>query len=196
VSSVFALTAKIGNPRAILYADVTPSNPAMISRTLEVINVNDLAVNIMMDVSENCKDIIKLNEAEITFSLQPGQSKNVPFLVKVVQPGFYECKVNTYFKNIDDKGAGVALASTVIINAKGEGPDVPPETNNIVTDDTTPAVQNDTSTGITGGVSVNPGGKPDIGTKPGYNVFAISFFVLILVIVILLAFVVMKRRRK
>lgn len=198
-SSALALTGKIGNPRVALYADVTPSKPAFISKYLEVINDNDVAVNINMEVSENCTDIIKLGIQE-GFTLQPDQSKKVPYTVKVTQPGFYECKINTYFKVQDDKGPGVALASAVVVIAKGKGPATIPSENitekpGNIPENVTGTEKNDDDS-ITGGVSVNPGGKVNI--KPGktdYNIFAISFFILMLLIVALLAFVVLRRRK-
>ena len=196
VSPVFALTAKIGNPRAVVYAQVTPSKPAYISRTLEVINVNDVAVNIVMDVSENCKDMIKVRDQEDKFTLQPDQSKNVPYTIKATQAGLTECRINTYFTIEGDKGPGVVLSSVITVNVKGEGPKVQPADNSTAPDGNSAVVPPDDE--ITGGVSVNPGGKPNLenNEKPSLNVFAIGFFVLMLVVVILLAIVVVKRRRR
>jgi hypothetical protein len=199
VGTSFALTAKIGNPRVVLYPEVTPTQPAYINRNLEVINDNDIIVNIKMDVTpDNCTDIIKISAAESSFSLQPQQTKNVPFVVKVVQPGFYDCNVNTYFKEENNTGPGVALASAVIIKATGKGPEVTPvdTSTNATVPPNNVTVGNPDDNGVTGGVSVRPGGEIKIDKKPDYNIFVISFFVLMLVVVILLAVFVMRKRRR
>ncbi|MEM4244943.1 MAG: hypothetical protein QXR60_01925 [Candidatus Nanoarchaeia archaeon] len=199
VTPVFAITGKIGNPRAVVQAEVTPTKPAYINRYLEVININPEVVNIMIDVSEDCKDMILIREENTNHVLQPDESKKVPYTIKVVQPGLYECKINTYFTTEDNKGAGVALASTIIINAKGKGPAIVPETDTTGEGEENVDVNpgNKTDGGeVTGGVSVTPGGKPNLDTKPDYSKwFAISFFVLMAFVVLLLALVALRRRR-
>ncbi len=198
LSSAYALTAKLGSPRVVLYPEVTPSNPALISRTLEVINSNDIPVHITLNVSDNCTDIIKVGSSESDFTLQANQSKAVPYIVKVTQPGFYECKINTYFTEEKEgkKGPGVALAAVVIISARGEGSDLPP-TNNTVSNDTSPITPNDNDT--SDGVSISTGGNNPPAqvnkASSNYNAFAISFFILILVVIALLVFFVIRTRR-
>ncbi len=199
LGSAYALTAKLGSPRVVLYPEVTPSNPALISRNLEVINSNNISVHIKLEVSENCTDIIKISSSESEFTLQPDKSKAVPYVVKVTQPGFYECKINTYFTEEKEgkKGPGVALAAVVIINARGKGPDLPSGTDNRSSNDTAPPTPDDNDT--SDGVSISTGGNnpttPVNNTSYNPSAFAIVFFVLLLAVVGLLAFFVIKSRR-
>lgn len=194
-SSSLALTGKIGNPRAVVYAEVTPSKPALISRTLDVINVNEVPVSISMDVSSNCTEIIRISDKESTFILPPDQNKKVPYVIKVTEPGLYDCKINTYFKEQDLSGPGIALASALIISVKGEGSGINPEEN--IPEDTE-EIPNDGEVDeeITDGVSVIPGGAtPKAESGNNTNLFAILFFVLMLIVVILLAVLIARKRR-
>lgn len=193
VSSAFALTGKLGSARAVIHAEVTPDKPAFMSRTLDVINSNDVPVNIKLEVSENCTGIIKIDPKLGNFSLAADETRTIPYTVKVTQPGTQECKINVYFKNADNKGAGVALSAILIIVAEGKGPDVNPvnETETNVTEN------KPGDNPVTGGVSVNPGGEPKVNTpKDDTNYYMIGTFVLILIVVIILGIYVMKRRGK
>jgi hypothetical protein len=195
VSSAFALSGKLGSARAVIHAEVTPDKPALMSRTLDVINSNDVPVNIKLEVSQNCTGIIKIDPKLGNFSLAAGETRTIPYTVKVTQPGTQECKINVYFKNADNKGAGVALSAVLVIVATGEGPDVPTNPVNETETNLTEDIPGDNP--VTGGVSVNPGGEPKVNTpKADTNYYMIGTFVLMLIVVVILAIYAMKHRGK
>lgn len=202
LSSAYALTAKLGSPRVVLYPEVTPSSPSYINRNLEVINPNDVPVRISLNVSDNCSEIVSVKSSENNFVLQPDQSRKVPYLVKVVQPGFYECKIHTYFteETSGKKGPGVALSAVVIIIAKGDGPD---GQDNDSINDTNPGSADSDDTNSSDGVSVAIGGsnqdEPEENkTAPkgtSSRIFLVSFSALLVVVVLLLGFLAVKSRK-
>lgn len=116
-SSVLALTGSIGNPKAILNIEVGFFGTT-IERTVLVKNVNDVAVNIKLEASEEFKDITKIIDNE--FTLQPGEDKKARFNINIKKPGDYEGKIVVFFKGEEEK-TGVALASTIIIHAVKKG---------------------------------------------------------------------------
>lgn len=205
LSSAYALTAKLGNPRVALYPEVNPSSPSYINRNLEVINSNDVPVRVSLNISDNCSELISVKSSENNFVLQPDQSKKVPYLIKVTQPGFYDCKINTYFseETSGKKGPGVALSAAVIIIAKGKGPEVKDQGNSTLPVKTNSTEDTNSSDGVsvfTGGSSDEDSDKEDsegVGNavnESKSNIFLISFSVLMVVVVLLLGFLTIKSK--
>jgi hypothetical protein len=113
-----AITGKIGNARAVLYPEVGFWGTS-IDRTIYIENVNNESVNVTLDAGNST--ILKL--VEKNFILQPGESRNAAFKIKLKKPGEYTEKLNIFFTPLGKNSAGVALTSTYIIHAKKAGSD-------------------------------------------------------------------------
>ena len=116
--NVFALTGSIGNARMILYPEVGIFGTT-IEKSILVKNVNDIPINITLEVSDELKGIIQLTDKE--FILQPGEEKKAQFKIILKKTGDYEGRITVLFKSNNEKEPGVALSSTIIIFADGEG---------------------------------------------------------------------------
>ena len=121
INSVYALTGSIGNARMILYPEVGIGG-VEIEKSILVKNVNDIAVGIKLDTSEEFKDIVEIIDKE--FELDAGQEKKARFVINLKKPGDYEGKINVFFTPLEGESkTGVALSSTIVIIADGEGGD-------------------------------------------------------------------------
>lgn len=127
VSGVYALSASIGNARMVLRPTVEEGSITTIEKTIQVNNVNDVPVIINAKSSREFEDILTIPEPE--FILEPGETKNMDFIITLEYGGRYEGKINIAFKPADpeSKSSGVGLSSTIIILAEGpENPNPPP----------------------------------------------------------------------
>ena len=115
---VSAITGSIGNARAILYPKVGFLGET-IERTILVSNKNNVSINVTLEASQNISNIIKLIDKE--FTLAPGEEIDARFDIVLKKEGDYEGNIIVYFKNAEEKGAGVALSSTLIIRATKKG---------------------------------------------------------------------------
>ncbi len=114
--SVSALTGKIGNARAVLYPEVGFWGVS-IDRTVYVENVNNEPVNITLSAGES--KILEIIDK--SFILEPGESKDAKFIIKLKKPGNYTEKLNIFFTPLDGNSAGVVLSATYTIYAKDKG---------------------------------------------------------------------------
>ena len=125
---VYSLSASIGNARMVLRPTVKEGEITTIDRTIQVNNVNDVAVAISATVDKGLENIVTIPEPE--FTLQPGESKEMKFTVTLEYGGRYEGKILIGFKPADDsRKSGVGLSSTIIILAEGPENPNPPTTN-------------------------------------------------------------------
>ncbi|MBI2629790.1 hypothetical protein HYW76_01685 [Candidatus Pacearchaeota archaeon] len=106
---VFGITAALGNARMVLYPEVGTT----LYKTILVKNMNDVSVNITLTVDEEIREVVEAIDNE--FILLPGEERNAQIKINARKAGDYSGKVRVFFKA--DKGAGVGLASEIIIRA-------------------------------------------------------------------------------
>jgi len=106
-----AISGSIGNAKMILRDDVGVE----IERSILVINDNDVAVDIILEVSDELKDIVVLDEEG--FRLGANERKDAGFKIKAVEEGLYDGRIVVKFK--PEEGNGIALASNVILITSG-----------------------------------------------------------------------------
>ncbi len=112
LASVSAITARIGNSRMVLHLEAGES----VEKYVLVRNVNDVPVTIDLTVSGDLAENLVLDEE--TFELAPGEDKKAYFTITADEPGTSETKINVRFT--PPEGAGVGVASNVIVFASGE----------------------------------------------------------------------------
>jgi hypothetical protein len=137
-----ALSASIGNARMILRPVVEEGEITTIEKSIQVNNVNDIAVKITGTPSKEFEEIVTIINPE--FEIQPGDSHNMDFIISLEYGGRYEGKINVAFAPADPevKQSGVGLSSTIIIIAEGpENPNPPKKLD----DDVPPPPEDDGS---------------------------------------------------
>jgi len=112
VSFTSAITGSIGNARMILNAQ----QGDVIEKTILVINVNDVAVDVGLSTSGDLADSIEILDKN--FTLQPKEEKKARIEITVAKSGTTETSVNVQFTPVDGKN-GVGLSSKIIVNAEG-----------------------------------------------------------------------------
>ncbi|GEM_PF-2360156 len=125
ISSAKAITASLGNPRMVLYTNITANTPGILEKKyIQINNVNDYPVEVAVSSDEVLKNLsIILKEEDLNFTLQPNASREVYFTLFAVKPNFYEGKLFITFKGAlspDAKPEQVGLAANIAVNAKGE----------------------------------------------------------------------------
>ena len=111
-----AITGAMGNARMVLYPEVNGWINTVIEKSILVKNVNNESINITLQIDEEAEKFIELIDK--SFILEPNTEKEAQFIVKVKKEGTYTAKINIFFSSIDDKKAGVALSSEIIVIAK------------------------------------------------------------------------------
>jgi len=113
ISSVFAISAAIGNGRMILRGDVGDN----VERYVNVINQNDFDVVINISVSGDLENYVSL--VDESFILSAGEERKAYFNIEFAKSGTTETKINVQFTPVDDEG-GAGLSSNVIVIAEGD----------------------------------------------------------------------------
>ena len=213
VSSVYAISGRIGNGKMFLKAEVSDDEPASIEKYILVRNVNDISVKIQLVSDGNIKDFISIPESE--FVLAPGQDKKANFVINVEQPGLYEGRINVYFSPFEEKGPGVVLSSQISLDVSGEGerivfPEAPiEETAEDITPEDTETISEvpqedlgsiENSGEEVTGVSVGIEKRPEIKQEKKSNnasilAFGLSFAAIILFFVLILLFNIYGRKK-
>jgi len=106
------ITGSIGNSRMILRLNTGDQ----IEKSVRVINVNDVSVEINISVTGDLQQDITLKDE--SFILGPGEEKKAYFTIDVKESGTTETSINVQFSPVDGKN-GVGLSSTVIVIANG-----------------------------------------------------------------------------
>ena len=141
---VSALTAKIGNARAVISGEVGDT----IDRTIKIINDNNVSVLIELFVEGNISQDIKL--IDNNFTLSPGQEKEAKFEVYLREAGSSKNNINIRFTDLaGDKKKAVGVSAVLIVNVYGEGK-IPAKDDNTNTDPLTGSVIFDESGNFTG----------------------------------------------
>ncbi len=178
VSSVYALSATIGNAKMILRENVTPGQEILIDRSILVRNVNNVSVSVELTPYGDLKDSLVIGEPE--FVLGPHESRDVDFNITLDQPGYYDNKIAVAFKpypNVNES-AGVGLMSNVIVIASD--PNAEPNTpDNTTNDNNNQTSGNDNQTSV-------PGDAPN----PVIGIGLVALIVLLGIVV----FVMMRRK--
>ncbi len=120
ISSVMAVTGKIGNARMILNLEEGDS----LDRSIQVINDNNVSINISLVAEGVLKESLEVEDSE--FILGPNEEKKAKFTVNAdLEPGQYEGKIRVTFNPLEANESGVGLASNIILNVyeKGSLPD-------------------------------------------------------------------------
>ncbi len=176
ISSVFAITASIGNARMVLRAKTGD----IIEKTILVRNVNNEPVKIQAFVSGDLENYTTIKENN--FELNAGEEKNIPFTIKVATEGTTETRINVQFSPLT-KENGVGLSSTIIVIAeKGSGTFDP---NNI----DEPVVDDNNSTTIKNPITGN-------ATNISMKAIAISSTIILAVLFIILLVLAKKSSKK
>jgi hypothetical protein len=113
ISSVFAISAAIGNGRMILRGEVGD----VVERYVNVINQNDFDVLINVSVTGDLKNYVSL--VDESFVLSGGEEKKAYFDIEFAKSGTSDTKINVQFTPVDDEG-GAGLSSSVIVIAEGD----------------------------------------------------------------------------
>ena len=111
IGFVSAITGSIGNARMVLKA----TEGETIEKSIRVINVNNISVDIEMFPTGELKDNIDVKDK--TFTLGPGEEKKAYFDINVAKAGTTETTMNIKFTP-SDGGNGVVLVSTIIVTAE------------------------------------------------------------------------------
>ena len=117
IQASLALIIYLRPPKMIIRVNVTPDQPAIIERFLEVKNDNNVTVDVEFRPDGDIKDITTV---ENRITLEPNEIRNVDFTVEVKEPGTYNGKINVIYYAANS--TGVALQAEILIFA--EGPEV------------------------------------------------------------------------
>lgn len=127
-----ALTASIGNARMIIRTEVEEGETTVIEKYVRVNNVNDIPVDVNLEPHGDLIDIVEL--LDTSFTLEPGESKDANFVIRLNYGGTYQGKIAVSFSAEDSPGVG--LGSTVIIIAEGpEDPNRKQQTEEEITEE-------------------------------------------------------------
>ena len=117
VANVSAITGRMGNAKMILYPEVNGWTYTTIDRTIFTENVNEVAINVTLRLSDGAEDFIELIDEN--YILQPGESKKAAFQVKAKKVGTYRGKILVFFASTElGHGPGVVLNSEIVVIAK------------------------------------------------------------------------------
>jgi hypothetical protein len=117
VGCVDAITGRMGNAKMILYPEVNGWTNTIIDRTIYTENVNEVAINVSLRLSEGAEDFVELIDEN--YILQPGESKKAAFRVGIKKVGTYKGKILVFFASTEQgHGPGVVLSSDITVIAK------------------------------------------------------------------------------
>ena len=110
--------------------DLNGKDIVTIERTILVRNVNNVPLNITLVLDEDSEKFLELIDEN--FVLEPGNGgtpteKKARFNINIKNYGGYDGKINVLFAPIGVDEPGVALSSTIIVNAKKDGENIDPE---------------------------------------------------------------------
>jgi len=117
ISFTGAITGAMGNAKMVLYPEVNGWTNTVIEKSILVKNVNDVPINVTLEVDKDSKDFIEL--IDNFYVLQPNTEERAQFIIRVRKEGTYNGRINVFFRDsVNEKEAGVALSSEIIIIAK------------------------------------------------------------------------------
>lgn len=113
-----ALTASIGNARAVIYPELKAFGTTDIDRTIKVINTNNVSVNVSIYVPTEFQNIAEVKDK--SFILAPKEEKDAKYTIHLTEAGDYDIKFNVVFSE-PGKDGGLVLTSTLVILATKDG---------------------------------------------------------------------------
>lgn len=117
--AAYSLTASIGNAKAILRVNASPDDPAILPRTIEVFNKNDIAVRITLTPDVKFEKFIDIKDKE--FILQPGESKKAAYILTIDRGGQIEGLINVAYRAAEPgaRETPVGLSAKLVILSEG-----------------------------------------------------------------------------
>jgi hypothetical protein len=186
IPSAYALTATIGNAKAILRVEASPDDPIKIPRTILVTNKNDIPVIITLTENVAASQFVDIHDKE--FTLQPGEDKNAKLTLTIDRGGQIEIKINVAFRPEDPatKESPVGLTSNIIVLSEGPIIDDRKEVDSVevteekVIEDTSEETTEDSDSKV----NINFGGGTDTNKTLGDNSALVIFLVVMAILVI------------
>lgn len=121
---IYGLTPSIGNEHMVIHTEVGEGITTVIEKYIKVNNVNDVPVKINLEPTGDLIDIIELLDKN--FTLQPNESKEANFMIRLDNSGTYQGQIGVGFTTLEGSN-GVGLSSTIIIIANGPEAEIPEE---------------------------------------------------------------------
>jgi len=120
---VSALTASIGNPRMVLYKNLTGSETLEFENKVTVINDNDFKVNITIIPTEIWEDKIRVI-GEDKFVLEGGERTQVNYTITLDEPGYYggDILINFYDPGTTNTLSLAQDLVVIVSDSRGEVP--------------------------------------------------------------------------
>lgn len=115
VYAVQALTASIGNSRAIVHAEVGN----VLERSILIKNVNDVDVRVTLDPAGDLENDFTFEDNNFTLSAH--QDRELRYTLRVSKSGTTETKINVAFTPPEGSGVGIAATLIVVASENGEG---------------------------------------------------------------------------
>lgn len=116
-SGIYALTANIGNARAIIRTSVEDDQPTIIDRTIRLNNVNDVVVKVRLYPDGDLESITDIIDNNVV--LEPGESIDARFTLTLNYGGTYDGRIIAEFTDIDNPKQHVNMVSRLTILANG-----------------------------------------------------------------------------
>jgi len=199
----YALTASMGNARAVVRIEASPEDPAVLHRTILVNNKNNISTLVSLSVDEKFEKFIEIIDKEVT--LEPGESKQARYIVTMDRGGTFNIPINVGFSPADPdvKDNNVGLVSTLVVVS--EGPEIEDEDFEDTDVHDVPELEEDviedgeiTEEGNTG-VTVTPSSRPlssneEKVTVPTSTIIGIAIVVVIVALGLTAFFIIQKLR--
>lgn len=124
-TNVFALSASIGNAKAILRPEFAAGETHVIERTILVRNINDISVMINLEAKGDLLGMTEIIDEE--FELLAGEEKDARFKITLEEHGTFEGDIAVSFTPLEGDDNGVGLLSNMIILTQEVEPTEPVE---------------------------------------------------------------------
>jgi len=120
-----ALTASISNPRMVLYKNISAGEEVVFENSVIVNNDNENSVTITIKPLDVWEGRVEINEEDKSFSMKPGERREVVYNVSVEQAGYYEGDVLVTFTEEEDTSRYLSLAQELVVIVQDENGQVP-----------------------------------------------------------------------
>ncbi len=191
-----AITGSLGNARMIISSDqyeelqdLNGKDIVTIERTLLVRNVNNVPLNITLVADPESEEFIEVIDENFILEPATGNAateKKARFNINIKNYGGYDGRINVLFAPIGVDEPGVALSSTIVVNAKKDGEEVDPD----LEDDTDDEIIDDDGDSVSPLTGLASGGN----FSNGILLLGISTIVLIIILIVLMR--VMKKKKQ
>jgi len=118
IPAVFSLTAA-ARGKAIIHVNASPEDPAVLQRKIYVENRNEIPVKVTVYVDDKFVNMI---DNEII--LEPGESRNINYVLTIDRGGHFEIALNVGFESADPNVDGNKVGVPVVIDVYSEGPTI------------------------------------------------------------------------